>query len=115
MAWETGEGGVTVGGTRIVSIVDGVERAFTFDGGTLLKDVVQGVATQMNFGSVLVKADGRNVEPTEGDSAVSTFQRVEILPKYSGASEGDETPSNDEEQPAKDESPAADEIAYYDD
>jgi hypothetical protein len=72
-------------GTKVVSIQNGRETAFDFDGNTPLMDVVKQVASRMGYGAVLVSADGRNVEPNEGTKPVNSFQRVEIVPKFSGA------------------------------
>jgi hypothetical protein len=83
MAWETG----STTGTNVVSIHNGEEKTYSFEGTKLLKEVVQSVASQMGFGSVLVKADGRDVQPDEGDKAISSFSRIEVVPKHSGANE----------------------------
>ena len=82
MSWETSG---SQNQTQIVTIQNGSERSFNFDGATPLKDVVSQVSSQMSYGSVLVKCDGRTVEPEEGEKNVGSFRRVEIVPKFSGA------------------------------
>ena len=82
MAWETGVNSAT----KVVAIVSGEEKVFTFEGNTLLKDVGMNVATQMNFGSFLVKADGNEISsPNDANVPISNFRTIEIVPKYSGA------------------------------
>jgi hypothetical protein len=102
MAWES-----NTNATKVVAIKDGVERDFNFDGTMLLKDTIRRVSSQMGLGTVLVKADGRNVEPDEGMKAISEYQRIEVIPKNSGAS--------DDETEAKDESGLTDEVAAAED
>tara|TARA_Y100000310_G_C20367774_1_gene662041 strand:- start:405 stop:650 length:246 start_codon:yes stop_codon:yes gene_type:complete len=81
MVWEN----TSTEGTVVVAIANGEERSFQYDGSKPLKDVITDVASQMSFGSVLVKADGRNVEPSEGETVISSFKRIEIVPKTTGA------------------------------
>lgn len=82
MAWEN-----TNGNTKVVAESNGEERSFNFEGSMKLKDAVREVSRSMSYGSVLVTADGRNVEPNEGEKPISDFSLVKIVPKMAGASE----------------------------
>ena len=81
MAWESANNSAT----SVVAIRDGEERSFNFGGETKLKDAVSSISSQMGFNGVLVKCDGRIVEPEEGETAISDFSKVEVMPKIAGA------------------------------
>jgi len=86
MTWENAGSPANIrNGTTVVAVQNGNERPFTFDGNMLLQDVVREVSSKMSYGSVLVNCDGRTVEPTEGTKPISSFGKVEIIPKFSGA------------------------------
>ena len=90
MAWETNTAarqGATSNEpvTHVIAKSEGNEESFSYAPSTLLKDAVSRTASAMGFGTVLVKADGRTVEPNEGNTPISQFGSIEIMPKISGA------------------------------
>ena len=99
MAWEASD---MNGHTKVIARKDGVERDFTFDGATKLKDVVRQVSNVMGFGNVLVTADGSSVEPEEGETAISHYSRIEIVPKFAGAIDDEQAEASESDESDED-------------
>jgi len=83
MAWNLDSG--SGGNKNVVLVQDGERSNHSFPSTTTLNDAVKNVATGAGLGSVLVRADGRDVEQDEGDSALSEFGSIEVMPKMAGA------------------------------
>lgn len=93
MAWDASNSG----NTEVVAENNGETRNFNISGNTKLKDAIGQVSSSMGYGSVLVTCDGRTVEPNEGDSPISTWRLIKVVPKMAGANDEAETASADED------------------
>ena len=81
MVWEA----TSSSNTKVVAKVNGEEKTFSYGGDMKLKDVVAQVASSINAGTVLVYADGREVQSNEGETAISSFRTIEVVPKQEAA------------------------------
>lgn len=82
-AWDVNGG--TGGPSTVVSIVNGDKQNHEFEGSTLLSEAIKTVASKLGLGSVIVRADGRDVQQSEGSQPISEFNSIELTPKMAGA------------------------------
>lgn len=79
MAWEVNDA------TKVVAMVNGDEKTFSYESNTSLKEVVTDVARKLNLSSVNVQCDGNEVQQSEGNTQIGNYKEVVITPKIAGA------------------------------